>query len=45
MAAVSIVEREKAKLICILHVYTNRQDSTNKKVAVVVKRNLAEKAH
>ena len=38
-------EREKRKLICVLNVYTNRQDSTNKKVAAVVKRNLEEKAH
>ena len=45
LAAVSIVEREKGKLICVLHVFTNRQDSTYKNVAAVVKRNLAEKAH
>ena len=45
MAAVSVVEREKGKLICALHVYTNRQDGTNKKVGAIVKSNLAEKAH
>lgn len=45
LAAVSVVEREKGKLICVLHVYTNRQDNTYKKEAAVVKSNLAEKAH